>query len=239
MGEADCLLTLYTLHRGKVRAIAKGMRRPGGKLGGHLEPLTHSKILLLQERDLCIVTQSQTVKGFLPSDNELWRISCALYLIEMVDRFTGEEEEDYLLFKLLEEALSSLCNSQRTDTILRYFELHLMGHLGYRPQLQQCLKCNSILKPTTNFFSAGGGGVLCPSCSYSERSDYPISCEALKVLRFLQSSNQATATRLRTTPEVAMEVEGILHSYIRYFLEQEVKSAKWLRRLRNETAPRT
>jgi DNA repair protein RecO (recombination protein O) len=234
LSEADSILTLYTPHLGKLRAVAKGVRRPKSKLGGHVEPLTYSEMLLAHSPSLDIVTQSQTIESFLSLRDDLWRTSRSLYVVELIDRFTAEGEENYPLFKLLVDTLHWLCHARHSETILRYFELHLLTYLGYQPQLQQCLSCSSPLEPNTNFFSPSGGGVLCPHCHDREPIVYPLSLNALKVLRFLQRSDYASADRLRISPELSLELKQLMERYIRYLLEQEVKSVRWLDRLKRE-----
>ena len=231
LGEADRILTLFTPNEGKIRAIAKGVRRPTSKLGGHVELLTHCSLMLARGRDLDIVTQGQIIDSFSPLRGDLWRISCALYLAELVDAFAAENVENRPVFTLLLDALHWLGQARHTGLVLRYFELHLLGHLGYQPQLQQCLNCKSALEPTANFFSASGGGVLCPNCVDTEPVTRPISLNALKVLRFLQNSDLAASQRLRLRPNLARELEQLLREYIRYLLEREVKSTEFLHRL--------
>lgn len=86
--EADRLLTLFTADYGKVRAIAKGALRPGSKLGGNVELLTYSRLMLARGRNLDIVTQAQAIDTFLPLRESLELMSCGFYLSELVDTFT-------------------------------------------------------------------------------------------------------------------------------------------------------
>jgi DNA repair protein RecO (recombination protein O) len=234
LGEADSILTLYTPYRGKIRAVAKGVRRPKSKLGGHAELLTYSEMLLARSKNLDIITQSQNIDSFIPLRDDLWRTSQALYVVELVDRFTAEGEENYPLFGLLIDTMRWLCQAHRGELTLRYFELRLFEYLGYRPQLQQCVGCQSSLKPGGNFFTPSGGGVLCPRCRDREPIVYSLSLNALKVMRFLQRSDYAAVARLRVTPELSLELKRLTQGYIRYLLEREVKSVEWLDRLEKE-----
>lgn len=229
--EADDILTLYTLE-GKLRVVARGARRSVSKLGGHIEPLTHSRMQLAQGNNLDIVTQSQTLESFLPLRSDLWCISYALYIAEMVDRFTDEGEANPHLFKLLLDTLRWLCRAPNRELPIRYFELHLPGHLGYKPELQQCVSCNMPIQRTTNFFSASGGGVLCPRCRDKEPVLRPLSLNGLRVLRFLQRSDCSTASRLRMNHELSLELGQLLQGYTRHILEQDVKSARWIDHLK-------
>ncbi len=234
LGEADCILTLYTPRLGKVRAVAKGARRPKSRLGGHVEVLAHSQLMLVRSRNLDIVTQSQTIHSFLGLRDDLWRTSSALYVVELVDRLTAEEEENHPLFRLVVDTLDWLCRARHGDMVLRHFELHLLGHLGYRPQLEQCVVCQSAIRPAANYFSPSGGGVVCPGCASQESVLHPISVNALKVLRFLQRSEHAAVDQLKVGPELSLELRQLMQRYLRYLLERELKSAQWLDRLEKE-----
>lgn len=234
LGEADRILTLYTPGLGKIKAVAKGARRPGSKFGGHVELLTHSLLMLARGRNLDIVTQSQTINSFLPLRNNLWRTSYALYVLELVDAFTEERFENRPVFDLLLNTLTWLCEANDNDLAIRYFELHFLHHLGYRPQFHTCPSCNLPLQPVTNFFSPFQGGVLCPECSYKEPVVRPLSINALRVLRLWQDYNYDTAHRVKLSPELSSELEQVMNGYITYLLERETKSTAWLNRLRKE-----
>jgi DNA repair protein RecO (recombination protein O) len=248
LGEFDKIVTIYTPEHGKVKAVAKGACRPKSKLGGNVEPLTHSLLLLAKGRNLDIVTQSQTINGFLPLKSHLWRMACGLYVLELIDSFTVEGAENRLLFDLLLDVLNQLEKSDSNEAALRYFELHLLHYLGYRPQLHRCVSCDSPLKPMVNLFSPSKGGLLCPGCSSQENRScgqsetissepsLPLSVAALKVLRLWQNCDYVTAMRVRIKPELSRELERVLCDYIRYVLQRELKSLTWLRQLKKETA---
>jgi len=232
LGEADRILTLYTPHLGKIQAVAKGVRRPKSKMSGHLELLTHSLISLARGRNLDTVTGCQTINSFLPLKSDLWLTSCALYVAELVHQFTADEMENYPLFQLLLETMKRLCQTSDNELVLRYFELHLLNEVGYRPQLQQCVSCGSPLPSVASSFCPSAGGMLCLSCRQRQPLTYPVSPNGLKVLRLLQDSDYDTAQRLGLNPELSCELEGVIRHYLRYLLEREVKSAAWLDMLR-------
>ena len=235
LGEADRILTLYTPHLGKIQAVAKGVRRPRSKLAGHLELLTYSLVPLARGRNLDVITGSQTINSFLPLKSDLWLTSCALYVTELVNQFTPDHVENYRLFQLLLETMEQLCQASNKELTLRHFELRLLNEVGYRPQLQQCVSCQLPLEPTTNSFCPNSGGMLCPNCSPNQQSAYPLSVNAQKVLRLLQSSDYHTASRLKIDAELAHELERVMSGYMKYLLEREIKSAAWLNTLREQT----
>ena len=227
-GETDKIITLFTAESGKLRAIAKGACRPGSKLGGNVEPPNYSLVMLARGRNLDIITQVQTLEGFRELKGDLWRVSCALYALELVDAFTFSGSPNPPLFDLLLDTLKRLCRSEQAETALRYFELQLLHHSGYRPQLQRCVVCNSPLKKRVNFFSSAQGGVLCPGCNREEFGSRPVSVDALKVLRLWQKCDYATASRVKLSSSLCSELRQLMPGYITYLLQKEVKSLVWL-----------
>jgi DNA repair protein RecO (recombination protein O) len=233
LGEADRILTLYTTHPGKVRAVAKGVRRPRSKLSGHLELLTHSMVSLTRGRNLDTIIGSQTINSFLTLKSDLELTSYALYATELVDQFTADNVENPPLFQLLLETMKRLCQGGDNELVLRYFELHLLNLVGYRPQLQQCVSCKSALESTINSFCPGAGGMLCPNCR-QHKLTYSISVNGQKMLRILQSNEYHTVSQLEMNRELSGEIEGVMRNYLKYLLEREVKSTAWLDTLREQ-----
>ncbi len=234
LGEADRILTLYTPNLGKIQAVAKGVRRPRSKLAGHLELLTHSQVSLARGRNLDTIIGSQTINSFLTLKSDLWLTSCALYAAELVNQFTADHIENGPLFQLLLETMKQLPQAGNKELLLRYFELHLLHEVGYRPQLRECVTCHLQLEPAINSFCPSTGGMLCPRCSLSQPVCYDLSVNAQKVLRLLQDCDYPIADRLKIDPELSMELEDVLSGYLKYLLEREVKSAAWLSELREE-----
>ena len=233
LGEADTILTFYTPHLGKIQGFAKSLRKTKSRMAGHLELLTHSRVSFARGRNLDTITGGQTIDGFLPLKTDFRLMSYALYVIELVNQFTPEHAEDYTLFQLLLDTLKNLCEAADADMLLRYYELHLLGEAGYRPQLQNCVNCRKPLEPVVNSFSPAAGGVLCPDCGYRSHSAlFSLSVNTLKVLRFFQGNTWGTAARLKVPPELSEELERIMRGNIRYLLEKDPKSLTWLDSLR-------
>jgi len=232
--EADRILTLYTPQLGKIQAVARGVRRPRSKMAGHLELLTHSLVSFARGRNLDTIIGSQTINSFLPLKSDLRLSAYALYATELVNQFTVDRIKNPPLFQLLLETMHNLCQKGNNELVLHYFELHLLNEVGYRPQFQHCVSCRSPLKPTTNSFCSSAGGVLCPNCTQNQRLTYPLSVNALKVLRFLQSNDYKTASRLKLNSALSHEIEEIIRHYLKYLMEREVKSAAWLDTLRKQ-----
>ena len=235
LGEADTILTLYTPNLGKIQGFAKSLRKTKSKMAGHLELLTHSRISLARGRNIDTITGAQTINSFLPLKSDLELTSCALYATELVNQFAAADAEDEPVFQLLLATLQRLAHGDNRDLVLRYFELHLLSELGFRPQLEQCVACHKPLKETSNAFSPGAGGMVCAACRPTQPFSYPLSWEAQKVLRSLQNSDYASVSGMMLTNELSHQLEVVIRNYIRYLLERDVKSAAWLDNLKAQS----
>ncbi|MEA4910386.1 MAG: DNA repair protein RecO [Chloroflexi bacterium] len=233
-GEADRMLTLYTREQGKMRCIAKGVRRLRSRKAGHLEPFTHVALMLARGRDLWIVTQAVTLDAYLPLREDLLRTGYAAYVIELLDRFTYEEGENRALFNLLVDTLKRISEEQDTCVSVRYYEIRLLDLLGFRPELFYCTACRAPVRPVDQFFSYSMGGVLCPQCGPRYADARPISVNVLKYLRHFQRSTYAEVQRSGIPAAVREEMEAILNAYLTYLLERKLNTPAFLREIRRE-----
>jgi DNA repair protein RecO (recombination protein O) len=176
--------------------------------------------MLARGRDFWIVTQAEMVESFSHLREDLHLTGAASYVIELIDRFTYEEQENHALYQILEESLKRLDGRDDVFVVTQYFELRLFDHLGYRPQLVNCVNCGKEIKPEDQFFSFEKGGILCPSCGNTVNQVSPISVNALKYLRHFQRSSYAEVKNVKIPDVVRKEVETILREYITYLLER-------------------
>ena len=235
LGESDRLLTLHTPDRGKIRAVARGIRSAKSRKSGHLEPLTHVSVSVIERRGLDVITDAWTLRGFPKLRKDLKNVSVAFYLAELIDNFSTEQSPSINSFNLLNDALVLLENSTETELLCRYFEVRLLADSGFGPELYQCVECSTVLGPANHFFSAGSGGVLCPSCSAKATNPMiPVSQSAMKVLRFLRRETYTKVARLHVPQQLMNEMERLTGSYIRFLLEREPKSAKFMKIVTSE-----
>jgi DNA repair protein RecO (recombination protein O) len=249
-GEADRLVWLYSLEMGKVRASAKGARKLRSRKAGHIEPLTQTSLLLARGREMPIITQAETINAFMPLHEDLSGMTYGSYVVELLDRFTFDEDVNPTLYHLLVDTLERLAATpEQRDMVVRYYELRLLDLAGFRPQLFKCVNCGRDIQPEDQYFSNLLGGVLCPSCATGDlatlphRDEHdqrhpgkgdlqPISVAALRVLRHFQRSSFAEAQRLSLSVPVSRELELLMQYYLTYLLERSLNTPAFLRRLR-------
>lgn len=233
-GEADRLLTLYTREQGMVRALAKGARKITSRKGGHLQPFTQITVQLAKGRDLFIVTQVETVNAFLPLHDNLVKTGYAAYAVELLLRFSYEEEGGHpTLFKLLVETLERIEKESETWLAIRYYEMRFLDTVGFRPQLFECANCGRAIAPEDQYFSFTAGGVICPRCGQGLPNLAKVSLETLKYLRHFQRSSYRDASRAHPSLEVQKEAEVLMQGYFTYLLERELNTPGFIKRVKS------
>lgn len=233
-GEADRLLTLYSRERGKIKAIAKGARKPQSRKTGHVEQFMRTNFLFAKGRDLAIITQAEMVEAYPALREDLVRATYAAYAVELLDRFTVEEDRHLSIYNLLADALGWLATATDLMLAARYYELRLLDQTGFQPQLFRCVSCSEPIQEQDQFFSAELGGLLCPDCHHADRMAQPVTAVAVKVLRYLQTRDWATVSSLQLKRPLQHELERVMHNYLTHILERNLKSVDFLHRLRQE-----
>jgi DNA repair protein RecO (recombination protein O) len=232
-GEADRILTLYTRQLGKTRAIVKGARKLTSRKAGHLEPFTRVKLQLATGRDLFIISQADTVDAYLPLREDLLLTGHASYVMELLDRFTYEDNLEHpTLFRLLTETLARLASKSDPWLAIRFYEMRLLDELGFRPRLFECANCGREIIAEDQFFSFSAGGVICPTCGKGLPNLTNISVDTLKYLRHFQRSSYGEASRARPSLEVQKEAETLMQGYFTYLLERELNTPGFLKRIK-------
>jgi DNA repair protein RecO (recombination protein O) len=231
--EADCLLTLLTKSRGKVGAIAKGVRKSKSKLRGGVQVFTYNDMLLYKGRSLDTVTQSQCLEAFTPLQEDIRAITAAAYWSELLDVLIPEGERDNQLFQMALAGFHLLALST-TELIVRGLEIKLLSLLGYRPCLEKCVSCQGNLITTERVtFSVSMGGVLCPACSKKEDPTKTMffSHEALQGWLQLLRMEFGKIRRLKISPQGLNILDRVIEESLLMQLDYPLKSRPLLKEI--------
>jgi DNA repair protein RecO (recombination protein O) len=229
LGEADRIVTLFSRDEGKIRAVAKGVRRTTSRAAGHLEPFTVSDVLLAVGRELDVISQADTLESFRTIRESLDLATHAYYLAEAVDLLTEDRQENRAVFDILVASLRHLSQAEDVRLVLVTFHLNLLDALGYRPELRECVSCRAAIEPEKNHFSAILGGVICPKCGPTEPSAREIGTSALKLLRFVQATQGERSVNV--PPPVCREAEALLRDYAEHIVERRLRSPALIARV--------
>lgn len=171
LGEADRIVTFLTSGRGKVRAVAKGVRKTKSRFGSRLEPLSHVSLLMYEGRPtsgpstpLDLVTQADTVEHFRAVREDLDRLAKANSLLEVTDQVAQERQANPRLYQMLLGALRALAAHDSVVLVPAFF-LKLLSSEGYHPMLDSCAGCERADGLVA--FDLSQGGVLCRTCATS------------------------------------------------------------------------
>jgi DNA repair protein RecO (recombination protein O) len=217
--ESDRIVVFHTAENGKVRAVAKGVRKTKSKFGARLEPMSHVSLLLYRGRELDIVSQAEAVEPLSPMLSSLDRASQGLAVIEAVDQLSLEREPNPQLYRMLVGVLRTIASAPSPLNVAAFY-WKLLANEGLRPELDQCVRCGGS-EPDTQFvaFDLNEGGVLCRSC----RSGQAISPGALTVLREILGGQLVQALARDESP-ITHEVSSMATRALEFHIERRLKA---------------
>src|SRR2546421_3157015 len=170
-GEADRILHLYTLERGRIGAVAKGIRRTKSRFGARLEPLSHAELLLHQgSGELQTVTGVELIHPHRSAREDAYRLNVGLVALEAMLRLFTEQEANPRAFQALArflellDGLEPLATRTSLEPLALSFQLKLLWLSGYLPHLTSCADCGTESEPLVGY-SAKAGGAVCRSCA--------------------------------------------------------------------------
>jgi DNA repair protein RecO (recombination protein O) len=227
LGEADRVLVLYSHERGKLSAVAKGVKRPRSKLAGSLQLFSQAEVQLASGRSLDVVTQARSVNAFYRIRQEMQRYLRASYAAELVDVMTEEGMADPGLFELLVGTLSALDSGGNPVTLTYSFEVKLLSRSGYGPELDACASCGSEIGGKTRGFSVTQGGVLCARC-LAAGGGAALSAAALRALRDLRDLEIEELAPRRLNRATREEIGRLMKAYVPFHVGRELHSASFI-----------
>ncbi len=214
-GEADRIIVVLTEHHGKVRCVAKGVRKGSSKFGGRLEPLSNVALLLREGRQLDQISQVETVDHFRALRNDLSLLAAGSALVEAIDLVSEERQPNQRLYQMAVGALRTL-SAGLSPLFLPSFHLKLLAADGVQPRIDECVSCAS-LGPLVAF-DVSQGGALCQSC----RRGLPLSSNALALLRRVLGGDLVGALSEAESP-ATHEVELIALRSFEHHVERRLR----------------
>ena len=210
LGEADRIVVLLTEEHGKIRAVAKGVRKTTSKFGARLEPMSHVRLLLAQGRELDIVSQAEAVETLAPMMVDLDHLTSGIAVLEAADQMSLEREPQPHLYRMVVGALRTIAE-RSGPLVVPAFYWKLLAAEGVAPELDACVRCGEDGPLVA--FDMDQGGVLCRAC----RTGAPLSEDALELMRMILGGrlNDALAVPASsTTHEVAAHATRALEHHI-------------------------
>jgi DNA repair protein RecO (recombination protein O) len=227
LGEADRIITLLTRHHGRVRAVAKGVRRTTSRFGSRLEPFTHVDLQLAEGRSLDTITQAETLTLFhagLGLDYD--RYTAGTVMLETADRLVDEEKQPSLQhFLLLVGGLRVLSSGERgPGQVLDSYLLRSLAVAGYAPSFEHCARCGD--EGPHRWFNPSMGGMLCVTCRVPGSAGP--AAETVAVMGALLAGDWPVVDA--ADPRHLREASTLVAAYLAWHLERGLKSLAYVER---------
>jgi DNA repair protein RecO (recombination protein O) len=216
LGEADRIVSFMTERHGKVRAVAKGVRKTKSKFGARLEPPTHVALQLYEGRELDIVTQAESIDHFRAIREDLDRLTRAVTMLEAVDQLSLEREPNPELYRMLLGGLKAIAD-RNSALVVAGFHWKLLALEGFRPVVEHCAACER--EDGLVAFDPDVGGLLCTD----HRQGTRVSPEAVAMLQDILGGRLAAALELPTSPGTH-EVDQLATRIMEHHLERRLRS---------------
>ncbi len=222
LGEADRIVVIMTQDHGKVRAVAKGVRKTKSKIGARLEVLSHVEVLLYKGKELDIVNQVELIESSAPLHADLDRLTQGLSMLEAVDMIADDRQPAPHLYRMLVGALRAL-GQQASPLVLAAFYWKLLAAEGVCPQMQRCVVCDSSGPLVA--FDMIQGGVQCQEC----RTGVSISRRAVELLQQVLGGQLNFALAQDASPATA-EITHLATQSMEHHIERRLRSVAMFER---------
>jgi DNA repair protein RecO (recombination protein O) len=228
LGEADRIITLFTKEHGRIKAVAKGVRKTKSKFGARLEPATHVDLQLYTGRSLETITQAVSIENYgqaLAGDYQSWTVVNAI--LEAAERFTTAEHEPALQQYLLVVGSLKALAEKRYDPslILDAYLIRSLAVAGYAPSLTICSRCDA--PGPHKYFSLQGGGSVCLNCKPAASATPEV--ETLQLMADLLTGDWESA--VMSKPKSRSEASGLIAAYLQWHLERGLRSLPLVERV--------
>ncbi len=233
-GESDRILTFYTLERGKLKGIAKGARRSRKRFVGNLDPLSHINIVYhhSDKSELVRVEDASLIDAFSGLKTDIERLSDGCYLLELTGELTAEGQVIPEAYHCL-VAFLKLLESGAGAEALRFFEIKMLALSGYLPHLGGCLSCGASGEGERLYFSSPKGALVCKACASGMTGLMAVSPGTAGLLSMAARLEPAKLGRLKPGAAFLEESERLLYDFIKYQLGKELKTRRFMAKLRS------
>ncbi len=236
LGEADRIITILGRTSGRIRAVAKGVRRTKSRFGARLEPFTHVDLMLHTGRSLDIVTQAEVIRPYgAPLAADYPRYTAGVAMLETAERFTPVEKEPALRqLLLLIGGLRALGDAEHDPgLVLDAFLLRSLAVAGYAPALQECARCGAHESGAPGSgrrlpaFAVAAGGMVCASCRPPGAASPAAPTVALMLALLRGDWDGADRSERRHR----VECSGLVAAYLQWHLEHSIRSLRHVERI--------
>ena len=222
IGETDRIYNVYTLEQGKISAIARGVRKSKSKLAGHLENYYLVDLTVMRNRGMGNIASSIVENNFKKIRNDFDSLEKVFRVSKAFNRLINDQEKDvntFFLFLDYLEALDKISDSPdevQKNLITQGFIFKLLDCLGYKIELNRCVKCEGKLSRSRNFFDYNLGGAVCKDCARGANDVLSISNNSIKIIRIFFQNKISNLAKLKINSKESKELNHISQTFIKW-----------------------
>ncbi|RSL30897.1 DNA repair protein RecO [Salibacterium salarium] len=228
-GETNNILRLFTREAGKIAVMARGAKKPKSRLAAVSQPFVYATFLYYKSRGMKTLNQGDAIDSFRIIRNDLIRTAYASYILELLDKLTEEEEKNPYLFELMLQLLERMNDDDDPEVLVRIFETKMTAQAGIKPELEQCVHCQS--KEGTFSFSVKEAGFLCHRCTAVDDNRLDIHPKTVQLLRTFFHLDIARFGSISLKDETKQELRTILDTYYQEYSGLHLKSKRFIEQM--------
>lgn len=228
LAEQDLILTLLAEDGAQVRAVAKGARKPGGRLASRSELFCETDFLLAHGRSLAIVSEANLTCAHEALRGDLARVSAASAIAEVARLTCYEDMSDPFLYPICSRALTACeqaADQAHLDIVVAAYAFKVLSHAGWRPELASCIACGDA---AVSHFSTMAGGLLCASCAKDVEAATELSASEVQWLRALIMSTFDALLAADVSAELAALMVSLAHSWCAVHLDARLRAFEFM-----------
>ncbi len=233
LGESSVIVSFFCRERGKIKGVAKGAKKLKSVFAGRMEPFHSVEIVYYgkEHTELYRLRSVDMATARVSIAEDLEKFSRACYMAELIEAGMKEHDPNAAVYDAAESAFEMLASEsdiRKLDFIVRFFDLKFLTHIGYRPMLENCVRCSGALpdrQPAA--FDTAKGGLVCPKCRPKSRETVTISAGSAKFLAKMAETGFDRINRLGVTEKIIGEISGVITAFRNSRLQRQIKSERF------------
>jgi DNA repair protein RecO (recombination protein O) len=227
-GEADRIFTLLSPLNGIIRVVAKGIRKPKSRMGGHIDVMSKVNAYISLGENLSNLSQVEIIDNYSLLKKDLSVISIGFYLLELCEKFSVENDPNNDIYQHLSLTLDLLLSSSNKNILIRWFEINLLIISGFLPELYTCLISGEKLSEGDHLFSSINGGLVDKKFATSTDNYILMDKNSIKSLRFLSNNSWSDVEKIKIPNNSLEKLRIVMRKYIQAITNSQINSEKFL-----------
>lgn len=225
-GEGNKIITLFTREQGKLSVVARGAKKVKSRYGSSAQLFTYGDYLFFKSGQLGTLNHAEIIEAFHKIREDLHKAAHASYLAELTDKMMGDQEGQPFLFEQLKASLQAIQEDKDLHIIVHLYEMKMLMHAGYTPELEQCVVCREKSEPAA--ISIGMGGVLCERCRLRDPEAIHLMPGVYKLLRLFMQLDARRLGQIDVKPQTKQLLKQIMRAYLDTHAGVKLKSRDFL-----------